>query len=183
MIKILSIKDYELLSDSEKSRSVFVDENSGLHPKDLKNVHLYNEYYACDLDTGLRFCWVPKSMIGPMDIPTEEYIDYAINGWNGLSKTPILADRVYFGKWVDTIYLRKNIFIPKYLQYCLKTASFQNLLREYHKNAKTFYLVSKDVKSCEINSNNYNEILSDATLNINHAHVLAMMLQGIICEI
>lgn len=159
-------------------------EFKGLSPFFLGPINLYGMYIAQNVENAWQFSKVYKQYVDKYGMPTEEYFNWAIKGWNdkfahryplGKNVKPLYS--LWNGQQLNYIQARKQIYIPLYSVSVQKTEEWQNLL-DLIRKGNEIVLFDYDGYS---DYNSIEEVENNPNKKMGHAFVLAKIL-GPYCE-
>lgn len=155
----------------------------GLSPFFVGPVDLYNGYTAKNVENAWQFSKVYYNQVDAQDNPTQNYFDWAQNGWNdsfahrypmGKGAAPLYS--YWDGQKLDYIEARKQIYIPLYAKAVQESSAFEQL----KKMTGDLYLQDFDAYNHKALGLSYEQVINDPNRKMGHAFVLAMLLDGFI---
>jgi hypothetical protein len=123
----------------------------GLSPFIIPAGHLYDNFYAKNIENAWQFAKVYPEFVDENDNIKPEYFVWANKGWTsnfayrypmGRDAKPLFS--YWDGKRLDYISARKQIYVPLYGKNLMKTKAFAKLLDIYRNATQDIYLVDFD---------------------------------------
>ena len=187
-VYVLGYKDkvpvgYTVINTTSKSTNW----SKGLSPFYVgKNMKLYDNYKAMNLENAWQFSKVYKSMVDDNNNPTKEYFKWAVKGWKDtfahrypMGKGAIPLYSLWNGKKYGYVDARKVIYIPLYAREVVKTSAYKELKNRYDNGEKIALLDFDGYNYVELGYSLY-DVVHDDKRKMGHAFVLAMLLEDII---
>jgi len=156
----------------------------GLSPFYLTDIELYGGYRSKNMENGWQFTKVYPEHADSNGDPTQEYYNWAIEGWNdgyahrypmGKGTKPLYS--LWNGRRLGYIEARKEIYIPLYAKAVVETMAFKLLVREYYQNG-IVALRDFDGYNHRKLGMSYDAVIHEPRKKMGHAFVLAMLLEG-----
>jgi len=137
-------------------------------------------FTSLNLENAWKYLGVAKKFIDENKNPTNEYMQWAFNGWIKEQNNNESTEPIYYlwkGQYIGNIEARFKIFAPLYVDAVLKYAykSFVVLKEIYNKYGSL--IIYDGYNYYNINSEiDFENILYDSKQKFNYIHILAMML-------
>lgn len=153
-----------------------------LSPFYLGPCDLYQGLYSVRMENGWQFSKVYSEHISENGEPTDEYFEWAIQGWAnprpirypmGKGRKPEYC--FWDGEHYSYIEARKKIYVPLYAKSVQKTNGFRKLI-ELSKSDKNLYLLDYDAYRHENLGLTLTQVLNKPDKKMGHAFVLMMLL-------
>lgn len=176
--------------DKLPDTSIIIDTTSrsdnwtrGLSPFIIPAGHLYDNYYAKNVENG----WQATKVYECHDnngTPSKDYFLWAQKIWNDS-----YAHRYPMGKGVKPLYswwdghklsyieARKKIYIPLYARGVIKTEAFKQLLYMYRTTPKDIYLIDFDGYNHQELGISLTDVLNNPDKKMGHAFVIYSLLE------
>ena len=181
-IKIIGPKDKhsgEYINTTSRSSNW----SKGLSPFFLGPCKLYDNYKAHNVENAWQYSKLYKEFADRDRNPTEEYYNWAQNGWNKkyadrypMGKGIIPLCSMWDGEKLNYIEARKRIYTPLYAKAVIQTQTFQILQYEYEEE-KNLTLWDFDGYDYSKMGMTLEDVLNEPKLKMGHAFVLAMLLE------
>jgi hypothetical protein len=146
---------------------------SGAKPKQAHNV-----------ENAWQFAKVYPRYVDKNENPTEEYFDWARDGWSHrrairypMGKGVIPLYSWWEGEKLSYVEARKRIYVPLYTKAVVQTRTFEKL-KEIHEKNDEIWLWDFDGYDHVKLGMTLKEVLNDPTRKMGHAFVLAMILEA-----
>lgn len=162
--------------------------SKGLSPFYLKEIDLYGDYKAKNMENAWQFSKVYQEHADHNGNPTDAYFAWAKNGWSSdwafrypMGKGAIPLYSYWNGEKLDYIQARKGIYLPLYAKAVVKTEAFKILQATYQKQEQVILWDFDGYDHLALGMS-LQEVLNNPKRRMGHAFVLAMLLEGI-CEV
>ena len=189
MIRIVGPRDrhYDkssplLVNTTSRSRESW---SRGLSPFHLGPVALYESAgvrQAENVENAWQYAKVYKRHVGDDGNPTQEYFDWAREGWRyrravryPMGKGVLPEYSWWGGEQLSYIEARKRIYVPLYTKAVINTRTFEKLREFYETNGEMWLWDFDGYDHVELGMT-LKEVLNDPTRKMGHAFVLARIL-------
>lgn len=191
MIRIISPTDLQSLNLKERGKVIDVTVNSKtwgrkLSPSVLGPIGLYQGHRSHNFEDALNFMKVYPEHVGALNLPTEDYWNWACDGWSGelSSIHPFGQKPALYSYWdgykYNEIGMRKNVLIPLYSRNVFKNENYSRLEREYHNNDLDIILFDYNGYDHDALGMSLADVINCEERPMSHAFVLKMMLLGML---
>jgi hypothetical protein len=137
---------------------------------------------SANMENAWQFAKVYRHHVGSRGFPTQEYFDWARDGWTHrravrypMGKGAVPEYSWWDGERLGYVEARKRIYVPLYTRAVVGTRGFARL-RERYRELGTLVLWDFDGYDHHALGMTLKEVMNDPTRKMGHAFVLAMIL-------
>jgi hypothetical protein len=159
--------------------------SQGLSPFIVGPVEMYDGLESYNMENAWQYAKVYAEHVGYDDVPTEEYWEWAKEGWacRRAHRYPMgRGAKPKFSWWdgeaLDYIEARKKIYIPLYARAVSKTTAFAKLRAIYEERGEVT-LWDFDGYDHRALGMSYKDVVNDPTRSLGHAFVIGFLLEGL----